>query len=169
MRLRGKSHNTPTIAIFYGKTGEDASEFLNKKSVAFELDDVDEEEGLMVFRRYLAERALMWYKSLDKGVRQQFRKLIEAFEKNYINNNLVLKQQKYHRLNQNTKSVDSYIEDFEELIRHGGDKTDEAFKSRASSKTSTEYQEQSHGTYARDIRKGKRIGKTMRRIQITRK
>jgi hypothetical protein len=126
-RSKRNSFKTPPIKQFSGKDGEDPKEFLNQIYTAFALDHVDEDQQMFLFSRYLSGRALRWYESLDRKTQRNFGTIIKAFSDNYIHTNLLLKEDKFHRLRQ---SVEQYIASFEELLPSAADKSEHGLKSK---------------------------------------
>jgi hypothetical protein len=125
------SFKTPPIKQFSGKDGEDPKEFLNQIYTAFALDHVDEDQQMFLFSRYLSGRALRWYESLDRKSQRNFGTIINAFSDNYIHTNVLLKEDKFHRLRQGSNhSVEQYIASFEELLPSAADKSEHGLKSK---------------------------------------
>jgi hypothetical protein len=86
---------------------------------------------MFLFSRYLSGRALRWYESLDRRTTRNFGRIIEAFSDNYINTNILLKEDKYHKLRQGSgQSVEAYIASFEELLPSAADKSEHGLKSK---------------------------------------
>jgi hypothetical protein len=57
--------------------------------------------------------------------------VIRAFDKNYIQTNLLLREDKFHRLRQKpSQSVGQYIAEFEELLPSAADKSEHGLKSK---------------------------------------
>jgi hypothetical protein len=68
---------------------------------------------------------------LDKRTRRRFDTVITAFNENYIHTNLLLKEDKFHRLRQSTnQTVEQYIANFEELLPSAADKSEHGLKSK---------------------------------------
>jgi hypothetical protein len=125
-QYKNNSFKTPPIKQFGGK-----EEFLNQIYTAFSLDEVDDEQSLLLFPRYLSGRALRWFESLDRRTRRHFNNVIIAFNENYIQTNLLLKEDKFHRLRQGAhQSVEQYIAEFEELLLSAADKSEHGLKSK---------------------------------------
>lgn len=126
---KNKHRKTFEPHTFSGKSTDNSREFISSFNNYCKLNNVIDAERILTFEMCLSGAAKCWFHSLAADVKDDFAKISEQFEKNYLLNNKWINTTRLeNRKLLTTESAENYIADMSELALLVGIKDDELAK-----------------------------------------